>query len=86
MNKTLTTSVLAIALAGGGAIGVGSLAAASYGDEPPTLDEESVEQTAERFVHCLQAPMFIDDVEVPISASIGLVINSDAKTPDDVLK
>ena len=39
MNKTLKTSVLAIALAGGGAIGVGSLAAASYGDEPPTLDE-----------------------------------------------
>ena len=39
MNKTLKTSVLAIALAGGGAIGVGSLAAASYGDEPPTIDE-----------------------------------------------
>ena len=47
MNKTLTTSVLAIALAGGGALGVGSLAAASYGDEPPTLEEESVEETAD---------------------------------------
>mgnify|MGYP001823947061 CR=1 FL=1 len=43
MNKTLTTSVVAIALAGGGAIGLGSLAAASYGDEPPTLDDETVE-------------------------------------------
>ena len=47
MNKTLTTSVFAIALAGGGAIGVGSLAAASYGDEPPTLDDETVDDVAD---------------------------------------
>lgn len=39
MNKTLKTSVTAIAIAGGGIIGVGSLAAASYGDEPPTLED-----------------------------------------------
>ncbi len=45
MNKTLKTSVVAIALAGCGAIGVGSLAAASYGDEPPTLDETTTDDT-----------------------------------------
>lgn len=42
MNKTLKTTVAAIALAGGGAIGLGSIAAASYGDEAPTLDETDV--------------------------------------------
>jgi len=47
MNKTLTTSVVAIALAGGGAIGLGSLAAASYGDDAPTLDDESVGETTD---------------------------------------
>ena len=36
MNKTLKTSVVAIALAGGGAIGLGTLASAGDGgDEPP---------------------------------------------------
>ncbi len=38
MNKTLKTSVVAIALAGGGAIGVGTLASASYGGEDPTTE------------------------------------------------
>lgn len=47
MNKTLKTSVLAIALAGGGAIGAGSLAAASYGDEPPTLEDETTVDTTD---------------------------------------
>jgi hypothetical protein len=47
MNKTLTTSLTAIALAGGGIIGVGSLAAASYGDEPPTLDDATVEDDSD---------------------------------------
>ncbi len=38
MHKTLKTSIVAIALAGGGAIGLGTLASASYGDEPPTTE------------------------------------------------
>ncbi len=42
MNRTLKTTVTAIALAGGGVIGLGSMAAASYGDEPPTIDETDV--------------------------------------------
>lgn len=45
MNTTLKTSIIAVALAGGGAIGLGSIAAASYGDEPPTLDE-SIDDSA----------------------------------------
>lgn len=45
MNKTLKTSAIAIAIAGGGAIGVGSLAAASYGDEPPTVEDAAGEAT-----------------------------------------
>ena len=43
MNRNLKTSIIAIALAGGGAIGLGSIAAASYGDEPPTTLDESVD-------------------------------------------
>ena len=42
MNRTLKTTVTALALAGGGVIGLGSMAAASYGDEPPTVDETDV--------------------------------------------
>lgn len=47
MNQTLKTSVTAIALAGGGIIGVGSLAAAGYGDEPPTLDDATVDDDSD---------------------------------------
>ena len=39
MNRTLKTSIISIALAGGGAIGLGTIAAASYGDEPPTIEQ-----------------------------------------------
>ena len=46
MHKTLKTSIVAIALAGGGTIGIGTLASASYGGESPTTetptDTESV--------------------------------------------
>ena len=33
MNRTLKTSIISIALAGSGVIGLGTIAAASYGDD-----------------------------------------------------
>ena len=47
MNRTLKTSIISIALAGGGVIGLGTIAAASYGDEPPTLEETVDDGSAE---------------------------------------
>jgi ferredoxin len=45
MNKTLTTSIVAISVAGAGAIGLGTLASAQYGGDDPTID--STEDTTD---------------------------------------
>ncbi|MFT7599456.1 MAG: diguanylate cyclase (GGDEF)-like protein/PAS domain S-box-containing protein [Acidimicrobiales bacterium] len=49
-------------------------------------DDEAAELTAERFAHSLREPMFINDVEVPVSASIGLVVNSEESSPENLLR
>ncbi len=49
-------------------------------------DEQAAELTAQRFAEALRSSMFINDVEVPVSASIGLVVDSDAENPDAILR
>ncbi len=49
-------------------------------------NDEVASQTAERFAETLREPMFIRDVEVPVSASIGLVVESGAASSSDLLR
>lgn len=46
MSNPLKTTIIALAMAGGGAIGLGTVASASYGDEPPVVDD-TVQDTGE---------------------------------------
>lgn len=41
MNKTLTTSLAAIGLAGAGMVGIGAVANAQYGGDDPTIEEDT---------------------------------------------
>ncbi len=49
-------------------------------------DEQTAEETARRFADVLRDPMFFRDQEVPVSASIGLVVNSEPMPPDEILR
>ena len=49
-------------------------------------DERVAEETAKRFVDVLRDPMYFRDHEVPVSASIGLVVNSESLPPEEILR
>ncbi len=49
-------------------------------------DEQVAEETAKRFADVLRDPMYFRDQEVPVSASIGLVINSEPMPPEELLR
>ncbi|MDA3038780.1 MAG: EAL domain-containing protein [Actinomycetota bacterium] len=49
-------------------------------------DEQVAEETARRFAEVLRDPMFFRDQKVPVSASIGLVVNSEPMPPDEILR
>ena len=49
-------------------------------------DEASAEEAARRFGSVLRDPLFYQDQEIPVSASIGLVVSSEPSSADEILR